>query len=163
LDNHAGPRHGWFVDFFSGNGQTLSRRNDIATCGNCEGAFPIYGTADTILDEGLPLVRHLDRVLCPCNENRILSGHPEFLIREGGDSNRTHVIAERAVPASNQLDEQVHATGIAERYPYFIETADGRTFSGRIDTSGALPRVLTGESAGQFTVYWGDDALSRSN
>ncbi|MDR5765524.1 MULTISPECIES: PAAR domain-containing protein [unclassified Caballeronia] len=76
--------------FFAENGQTLSRRNDIATCGNCEGGFPILGTADTILDEGLPLVKHLDRVLCPCGQNRVLSGHSEFLIRDGkGEGTRS--------------------------------------------------------------------------
>ena len=71
--------------WYASNGQTLARRNDLATCGNCKGAFPIMGTADPWLDDGLPTVKHLDRVLCPCGKNRVLSGNWEFLFT-GGES-----------------------------------------------------------------------------
>jgi hypothetical protein len=61
-----------------------------------------------------------------------------------------------------QYDEQVEAKR-GERfdeYPYFIETADGRVFSGRLDASRRLPRVHTAVSD-NYTVFWGDDALVR--
>ncbi|AQG99251.1 hypothetical protein A9R05_10755 [Burkholderia sp. KK1] len=159
--------------FFAENGQTLSRRNDIATCGNCEGSFPILGTADTILDEGLPIVRHLDRVLCPCGQNRVLSGHPEFLIRDGKSESTRAMRGDSApaaltetAPNNARFDEQIRASASSdslEGYPYLIEMADGRVFSGRVESGGALPRVMTGESADEYTVYWGDDALEKSN
>lgn len=59
-------------------------------------------------------------------------------------------------------DEQVPAVGhgASEDYPYFIETADGRTFSGRLENSGHLPRVYA-DMANDYHVYWGDDALAR--
>jgi hypothetical protein len=59
-------------------------------------------------------------------------------------------------------DEQVRATGrgASEGYPYFIETADGRTFSGRLDRGGHLPRVHT-DAADNYTVHWGEEALAR--
>jgi hypothetical protein len=59
-------------------------------------------------------------------------------------------------------DEQVRAVdcGAAEGYPYFIETADGRMLSGRLDRSGRLPRIHTGASD-NYTVYWGDEALAK--
>ena len=45
--------------------------------------------------------------------------------------------------------------------PYFVETKDGRTFSGRVGEDGMLPRVETyGED--EYTVLWGDEALARS-
>ncbi|SAK94309.1 hypothetical protein AWB75_06794 [Caballeronia catudaia] len=150
--------------FFAENGQTLSRRNDIATCGNCEGSFPILGTADTILDEGLPLVRHMDRVLCPCGQNRVISGHPEFLIRDGkaeearasaGGGAPIAALAETAAENA-RFDEQLRATASSvslDGYPYQIEMADGRMFSGRVKSGGALPRMMTGENADEYTVY----------
>ncbi len=50
--------------------------------------------------------------------------------------------------------------GCAEGLPYYIETMDGRVFSGRIGPDGLLPRVDTcGED--EYTVLWGDDALAK--
>ncbi|MFM0139478.1 PAAR domain-containing protein [Caballeronia grimmiae] len=65
-----------------------------------------------------------------------------------------------------QCDEQVHATATSanpDGYPYYIEMADGRVLSGRIESGGALPRMMTGQSTSEYIVYWGDDALEKSN
>ncbi|MCX4144811.1 MULTISPECIES: PAAR domain-containing protein [Paraburkholderia] len=61
-------------------------------------------------------------------------------------------------------DEQVEARRGAriEGYPYFIETEDGRVFSGRLESGCRLPRVYTAVSD-NYTVYWGDDALARQD
>jgi hypothetical protein len=69
-----------------------------------------------------------------------------------------------ASEAKDTFDEQVRATerGASEGYPYFIETSDGQTFSGRLDESGHLPRVYT-YSADEYTVYWGDEALAKQD
>jgi uncharacterized protein (DUF2345 family) len=42
--------------------------------------------------------------------------------------------------------------------PWFIRTHDGRTFSGRLDDQGQLPRVIT-DSEQQYEAYWGDAAI----
>lgn len=47
-----------------------------------------------------------------------------------------------------------------EGVPYFIQTPDGRTFSGRTGPGGLLPRITT-EGEGEYLVYWGDEALAR--
>jgi hypothetical protein len=47
-----------------------------------------------------------------------------------------------------------------EGVPYFVQTADGRTFSGRAGPGGLLPRVTT-EGEGEYHVYWGDEALTK--
>ena len=68
---------------------------------------------------------------------------------------------EVAAPNSAQLvlDEMPHLVDEAiEGVPYFVETADGRTFAGRAQSGGLLPRI---ESPHAYKVYWGDEALAR--
>lgn len=78
-------------------------------------------------------------------------------------SNRT-VDGEVSSVAMGTYDEQVEAKQDKrfEGYPYFIETEDGRVFSGRVDTSCQLPRVYT-DAATSYTVLWGDEALTRQS
>lgn len=58
-------------------------------------------------------------------------------------------------------DEQTHlASKHLEGVPYYIETADGRVLSGRVPTSGLLPRIDT-QSEETYTVFWGDEALAK--
>lgn len=58
-------------------------------------------------------------------------------------------------------DEQIRArgNGATPGYPYFIETSDGRTRSGRLDGTALMPRIDT-DIAASYTVHWGDDALA---
>jgi hypothetical protein len=65
-----------------------------------------------------------------------------------------------------KFDEQIRASASSVRlegYPYLIEMADGRVFSGRVESGRTLPRMMTGENADEYTVYWGDDALEKSS
>lgn len=68
----------------------------------------------------------------------------------------------RFASSSSACDEQIRPVGNGSAlvgYPYYIETESGETYSGRIDSSGLLPRVFTdGESS--YWVYWGDEALT---
>ncbi|MCP3706785.1 hypothetical protein M3I54_07260 [Paraburkholderia sp. CNPSo 3274] len=60
-------------------------------------------------------------------------------------------------------DEQVRAVmarASLAGYPYYIETDSGGAYSGRVDSSGLLPRIATRE-AERYTVYWGDEALAK--
>lgn len=60
-----------------------------------------------------------------------------------------------------QYDEQPHLrSAIIEGIAYVIETADGRTVTGRTGSDGMLPRIDTLE-AGEYAVYWGDEALAK--
>lgn len=60
-----------------------------------------------------------------------------------------------------KFDEQTRLTvALTAGLPFYIETMDGRTFDGKVDESGLLPRIDTfGED--EYTVYWGDEALAR--
>ncbi|CAG2145865.1 PAAR domain-containing protein [Ralstonia mannitolilytica] len=63
--------------------------------------------------------------------------------------------------ASASHDEQTHLVSPhLEGVPYYIETSDGRTFSGRALADGALPRVVT-QGEEEYTVFWGDEALAK--
>jgi hypothetical protein len=44
-----------------------------ATCGNCKGSFPMYGTAVKACEQGTPAVLHGDQVMCPCGKNRVMA------------------------------------------------------------------------------------------
>jgi uncharacterized Zn-binding protein involved in type VI secretion len=59
------------------------------------------------------------------------------------------------------FDEQVKLAALPiEGIPYFIETHDGRKFSGRTGAGGLLPRIETyGED--EYAIWWGDEALAR--
>lgn len=149
-------------------GRKIALSGDEATCGNCKGAYKILGTGKGVSDRSRVVVVHGDRVLCPCGKNRVIAGGDARCHMEqqseasfaslGNASNRA------SAPSSDLLfDEQIRsdADGAAmEGYPYFIETEDGRTFSGRLEPDGRLPRI-TSDTSGQYSVHWGDDALAR--
>jgi uncharacterized Zn-binding protein involved in type VI secretion len=147
--------------FFAENGQTFSRRNDIATCGNCEGAFPILGTVDTILDEGLPLVRHMDRVLCPCGQNRVLSMHPEFLIRDGRGEGTQETTGGAVVFSSAPSPIFEERFRILDRetgdplasFEYAIERANGEIEYGVTDESGHTHLLSSTANAESIQIY----------
>ena len=78
------------------------------------------------------------------------------------DNNGKWVPVETSAPQEDTYDErpQLVAPPI-KGLPYYVETTDGRTFSGRTGTDGLLPRIDThGED--DYAVYWGDEALTKS-
>ena len=115
-----------------------------------------------------------DTVLCGCptppNIVALLAGEAwcDDGLKGLGEVISSRTITGRVVSIKKgAFDEQVEAKtsgSIAhgpEGYPYYIETADGRVHSGVLDASGALPRVHTGDGSGDYTVYWGDEAIAK--
>lgn len=116
---------------------------------------------------GRKVVVEGDLVLCPCKKNRVLRGsNPGIFLHSGsGTTIGGPAYAANSLSSTTAFDEQVRAAvrqGTAEGYPYFIETADGKTHSGRASGDGLLPRVET-DSADDYTVYWGDEAQARGD
>lgn len=150
------------------DGKKIALSGDKATCGNCKGAYPIYGTAEGVSEGGRVAVVHGDKVLCPCGSNRVIADSDAgcHLERQSEASlaSRANCGSAVAVPSTNaNFDEQVRsitARAVLNGYPYFIETGDGRSFSGRTDANGNLPRVDT-QDVNDYTVYWGDAALAK--
>jgi uncharacterized Zn-binding protein involved in type VI secretion len=148
----------------------VALHGDRATCGNCKGSYPIYGSGEGMSEQGRKVVVEGDLVMCPCGENRVLRGsNPGIFLHSDSDTSDTtksgsaHVAD--SLSSATAFDEQVRAAvrlGTAEGYPYFIETADGKTYSGRMSGDGLLPRIET-DSSDDYTVYWGDEALARQN
>ena len=60
---------------FHDDGKKIALSGDEATCGNCQGAFEIYGTGKGISEKGRDAVLHGDSVLCPCGKNRVIVGN----------------------------------------------------------------------------------------
>lgn len=137
--------------WYASNGKTLARRHDLATCGNCEGAFPIYGTADTWLDEGLPTVKHLDLVLCPCGQNRVLSGNREFLFTGHGARNNSDATTTSLASSSSIVsvfEQQVVLRSPLDGRPlsgvrYRARGASGQVFAGVTNSMGLTERIKT--------------------
>lgn len=163
---------GGFVTAFSStihdDGKKVALTGDEATCGICKGVHKIYGTGRGMSELGRVVVLDGDRVLCPCEQNRVIVGanpgiHLESSNDHAGAQRHTAPTSEpaRHCPPSDVPDEQVRVShqGVAlHDIPYFIQTASGRTFEGRASANGLLPRVIN-ESA--YRVYWGDEALAK--
>ncbi|RKT26394.1 PAAR motif-containing protein [Paraburkholderia sp. RAU2J] len=170
---HGDPTttHGFVIAFSStiyDDSKNVALSGDEATCGNCKGTFKIFGTGQGMSEKGRVVVVDGDLVLCPCNRNRVIVGNNPgiFLQCDDGQSSGTHIRKTATVVASSSAvyDEQVCATApgtLLAGYPYYVEVADGRIESGRIDTSGRLPRIVTGNNSDSYTVFWGDEALAK--
>lgn len=79
-------------DCFNEDNKAYARKGNLATCGNCKGGWPIYGTANSWLDDGLPMVKHMDRVLCPCQNNFVLAvGNSGVFYSDGCENQLTTV------------------------------------------------------------------------
>lgn len=90
------------------------------------------------------------------NETGELIASTFFLNADG------HWAGARPTPHAEPCDEQVQLTDkYSEGLPYFIQTNDGRVFSGRIGNDGFLPRIDTfGED--EYLLLWGDEALAKT-
>jgi hypothetical protein len=100
-----------------------------------------------------------DLVICKCEQHpQVISiyGRTVMIVDTGDGTNSANLAA------SHQFDELLRAVGdgATEDYPYYVETSDGRTFTGRLGSDGALPRVTTA-AADDYRVYWGDEALAK--
>ena len=168
--------------------QFLVHGNQAALIGGAA-YCPVCKTTGYIAKDGGPrrmsffiseIAAHDDVVVCGCSE------HPRIFATLAGETwyddmaetlgnigarttkvDRAPLAGLTESAADNaRFDEQIRVSASCvslNGYPYRIEMADGRVFSGRIGSGGALPRMMTGENADEYTVYWGEDALEKSN
>lgn len=156
--SHDGPR------------QAIALHGDEVKCDKSKGTFSISGTATRRCYRGKPGGIEGDLVLCHCGQNRVMaSPNPGcfYWIDESAVGASSAAAAATAPSGADAIyDEQVRAGAagtILEGYPYLVETPGGQIRAGRLDASGQLPRVHTGESSGDYTGYWGDEALARDD
>ncbi|MCG5075209.1 PAAR domain-containing protein [Paraburkholderia tagetis] len=132
------------------NGKKIALHLEHATCGTCEGTFPMFGTGEGMSDGDTQVVIQGDRVLCPCGKNRVIAGPdvgvfvhktPEAAPERDGAS-----IAARA-PRHDVYDEQF-ALKAGNGQPlagvrYRIVTDRGRVISGTTNGRGETERIAT--------------------
>ncbi|WP_334040159.1 PAAR domain-containing protein [Burkholderia ambifaria] len=155
------------------NGKHVAIDGDEATCGYCKGTFKILGSAQRMSCHGRRVVLNGDPVLCPCGQNEVMAGGDSMIFYEEGNAPSTAPAIGSARPvapteqleaAPFQYDEKIKCVArgsILAGYPYYIETADGRTYSGCLDSRGALPRIDTMAASGTYVVHWGDEAIAK--
>lgn len=150
------------------NGKHVAIDGDEATCGNCKGAFRIIGSAKRMSCHGRKIVLNGDPVLCPCGRNNVIAGDDSMIFYEEDNTSTSLAASIDAQPppptVPPRFDEKIKCTARASTlagYPYYVETADGRTYSGRINDSDSLPRIDTRAAADDYVVYWGDEAIAK--
>lgn len=145
------------------DGVPLACEGDPVDCPACGMTGVIRCVMPRIPDRlgGKELALHDDLCICQC------SPAPK-LIAEQTVKYQSLLIADEpaAEPAQTKpasvYDERPRLVApLIAGIPYHIETADGRVFSGRTGADGLLPRVAT-EGEGEYHVYWGDEALART-
>ncbi|SDR51187.1 hypothetical protein SAMN05443245_6856 [Paraburkholderia fungorum] len=143
-------------DFYNEDGKMYARKKNKATCGNCKGAWPIYGTRSDWMDGGEPMVKDLDWVMCPCRKNRVFaSAGSNAFYSDSGESTRSE---EFTTPLSATYDEQFTVdrckrNPLADTY-YTARMPSGELRHGITDSSGRTKRYET-RAAESIRIYLG--------
>lgn len=144
-------------NYFNEEGRMYARKENHATCGICKGGWPIYGTASDWMDEGLPLVKDLDRVLCPCGKNFVLAaGNSNALYSESKREAQTETRATSR--RTDTYDEQfmlrdAKGSPLAGTY-YTVRMPSGELRHGVTDLQGRTERYET-KDAQSIRIYLG--------
>jgi hypothetical protein len=133
------------------DGKKVALSGDEATCGNCKGAYKIFGTGKGISEKGRDVVVDGDLVLCPCKKNRVIVGsHPGIFLNTNRGSTVANSPGAATTPASKPIyDEQFR---LVDEYDsphanchYVIQSESGRLWFGYTDSDGLTERVCTNQ------------------
>jgi uncharacterized Zn-binding protein involved in type VI secretion len=153
--------------WYTVDGIPLAREGDPVDCPACgtEGVIQCVQPRMPNHLDGKEFALSDDLCICGCSpapklmaeqtvKYQLLALVPDEVVRRSSSSRSTSA----PIPL---YDEQPRLVAPPiEGVPYFIETRDGRTLSGRTGPSGLLPRIEThGED--DYTVLWGDMALAK--
>ncbi|MCW5118012.1 PAAR domain-containing protein [Burkholderia cenocepacia] len=138
------------------HGKQVAVDGDKATCGNCDGAFPIVGGAQRMTHRGRCVALEGDAVLCPCGQNRLIAGSGSTIFYGGsGSGNAANPFAAgsalattRDAPAPGVHDEQYVLRDSDSGQPlanvrYRILLSSGKVFTGATDATGHTLRVTS--------------------
>ena len=139
------------------NNKHIALDGDKATCGNCEGMFPIAGSATSVVGRGRAVAVEGDAVLCPCGQNLLVAGDDcTFFIGGGGGHGSANPFTgysglspTRYAPASDIHSDQFVIRDVRTKQPlsnvrYWITDRSGNVLaSGVSDRRGCTVRVRT--------------------
>lgn len=141
------------------NGTRLVLDGEHATCGNCEGGWPIVGTGYRIGYQGRPVAIDDDEVRCPCGKRRLIAGKDAkyFIHKDGGDSEVvTTASSTRTPPWPATYDEQFTLLDEARRplsnVRYRIVVDGRRVIAGTTNAKRQTERVAT-DTASKLRLY----------
>jgi hypothetical protein len=136
------------------DGRQVALSGDEATCGNCKGAFKIFGTGDGMTEKTRSVVVEGDRVLCPCGKNKVIVGNNPGIFLEvdsassGPQSTSAASLANAPALASVFDEEYVirdRKTGRPfANVPYRLTSISGVIVEGVTDRFGRTQRIKTG-------------------
>lgn len=132
------------------NGKKIALRGEKATCGNCQGSWPMFGTGERMCDDGTPVVLHGDKVLCPCGKNRVIAGDDSrcFYHRAPEEISHRDDIGIEAHHASTEVYDEQFTLLDDERRPipdkrYRIVIDGDRIINGTTNARGQTERIAT--------------------
>jgi uncharacterized Zn-binding protein involved in type VI secretion len=148
--------------------QPIAFEGDSISCPACNstGVIHCVGTrVPTTGPHGREMALEGDICICRCSPPPRLVGSQTHSYTEG---NGELAVAPQSVPPQDHqsrlnhfFDEQPELVAPPiEGVPYYVETMDGRTFSGHTGADGLLPRVVT-QGEDEYTICWGDEALAK--
>jgi uncharacterized Zn-binding protein involved in type VI secretion len=130
-------------------GKKIALHGEHATCGNCEGSWPMFGTGEKMSNRGTHVVIEGDHVLCPCGKNRVVAG-PDVSCFIHKDTGASSAAASRPLRESHEVakcDEQYTLMSLDGRriasVRYRIVTDRGRVFTGTTNGLGETERIAT--------------------
>jgi len=146
------------ADFFA-DGKRVAYGGSVASCGECEGTYPVIASYAGWTDQGRNMAIDQDRVACPCGKNRVIASASDILIFDSGTAYGyagTQTSAAFALSASTLFDEGFllcdAVTGAPLSYcAYRLVSDTGRTIEGVTDASGRTDRTKT-THAEKFTL-----------
>lgn len=142
------------------DGKAVARIGDKVTCPQKgHGSVTTIVTGDlTAIIDGQQVARHGDKTACGA---MLISSQMLAYVDNGSSSGQASQKVESQTKSKSPFDEQPQLVASQmEGVPYFIETADGRTFSGKVGADGLMPRIDT-DGRAEYAVYWGDEALAK--
>jgi|GEM_PF-671119 len=148
--------------FYNEKGKMYARKENHATCWNCKGGWPIYGTASGWMDDGIPYVKDMDRVLCPCGKNFVLAAGGSNAFYSDERSNEPGAQPETKA-ANHWIAFRLSEKGSCEGLPCVAHFADGSTEYGTFDADNTVrfERASNGNACAR--IEWTlDDSLAVS-
>jgi hypothetical protein len=131
-----------YSDFLNEEGNAYARKENKATCGNCKGAWPIYGTASDWMDGCVPYVKDADRVLCLCGKNIVFAAGSSNAFYSGSDGEPSVA----ALPPTALIYDQQYTLKSSEgqpfaNVPYRVRFGSEVVASGVTDSQGMTQRI----------------------